>query len=137
MSKTNYFLDTNILVRYLTQDGIKAYIVAKNHIEKIVRKEIFGVVSTLVLHEAVHILEKVYKLDSNLVCSSITRLLSLKNLSVIDLDKSRVVRALENHRKHNIDFPDCIYHQFTQVYRLNMLTFDKHFKKFNIEPLTA
>jgi len=98
------FVDTNIFIRYLTNDDpVKA-----DRVDKLLDKAADGtillVTTELVLAEVVWVLESFYGLKKDSVGSMIKAILTTPGLKVIN--GSLVEKALDYYLLHNIDFID-------------------------------
>ena len=98
------FVDTNIFIRYLTNDDpVKA-----DRVDKLLDKAADGtillVTAELVLAEVVWVLESFYGLKKDSVGSMIKAILTTPGLKVIN--GSLVEKALDYYLLHNIDFID-------------------------------
>jgi uncharacterized protein len=101
---TACFVDTNLFIRYLTNDDqAKA-----ERVEKLLREAAAGkvrlVTAEMVIAEIVWVLESSYGLNSAAVAPLIRAILATPGLEV--LNASLVARALEHYEAKNIDFID-------------------------------
>lgn len=133
LSSSRYFLDSNIILRFLLKDHPTLSPKAKLVFDKISDTGIFVLVSTLVLHEVVYLLEKFYKLHRSAVYYKVNKILDFDNLDVIDLEKEATAKALLDYKNTRVDFPDCIYKQIVLENDMKLLSFDEEFKKIKIE----
>ena len=100
----SYFIDTNIFIRYLTNDDpVKADRVEKLLSEAAASK-IRLVTAEMVLAEVVWVLESFYGLKNVEVGSMVKAILATPGLEV--LNSALVEKALEYYLAHNIDFVD-------------------------------
>ena len=100
----SYFVDTNIFIRYLTNDDpVKA-----DRVEKLLSEAAAGkvrlVTAEMVLAEVVWVLESFYGLKNVEVGSMVKAILATPGLEV--LNSALVEKALEYYLAHNIDFVD-------------------------------
>ncbi|MBT9438588.1 MAG: PIN domain-containing protein [Desulfobacterales bacterium] len=100
----SYFIDTNIFIRYLTNDDpVKA-----DRVEKLLSEAAAGkirlVTAEMVLAEVVWVLESFYGLKNIEVGSMVKAILATPGLEV--LNSALVEKALEYYLAHNIDFVD-------------------------------
>jgi len=109
MALNNYWLDANIILRYLTKDNETLSPKAKTIIDNIANYKGFAYINTLVLHEVIYILENVYNIDRKAISESISNLISISNINIIDVNKQSLKLALKDYTKTKIDFPDCMY----------------------------
>jgi len=100
----SYFVDTNIFIRYLTNDDpVKA-----DRVEKLLSEAAVGkvrlVTAEMVLAEVVWVLESFYGLKNVEVGPMVKAILATPGLEV--LNSALVEKALEYYLAHNIDFVD-------------------------------
>jgi uncharacterized protein len=100
----SYFVDTNIFIRYFTNDDpVKA-----DRVEKLLSEAAAGkirlVTAEMVLAEVVWVLESFYGLKNVEVGSMVKAILATPGLEV--LNSALVEKALEYYLAHNIDFVD-------------------------------
>ena len=137
MALNNYWLDANIILRYLTKDNETLSPKAKTIIDNIANYKGFAYINTLVLHEVIYILENVYNIDRKAILDSISNLISISNINIIDVNKQSLKLALKDYTKTKIDFPDCVYKQVCLENKYKLLSFDKDFKKLGVETYEA
>jgi len=99
-------LDTNVLVRYLTQDEPKQARIANRLIEEKLSPDLPGFVSQIALVELVWVLESGYGCNRVEVASILERILRSKSLVVQHGDVAW--RALRIFATGSADFADCI-----------------------------
>ena len=98
-------LDTNVLVRYITQDDAKQAAKATKLIESFTADEP-GFVSLVAVVELVRVLSSSYELDRGQISQALEVLLRSKQLMVDQAE--HVVRALRVYSVGNADFSDCL-----------------------------
>ena len=98
-------LDTNVLVRYITQDDAKQVAKATKLIESFTADEP-GFVSLVAVVELVRVLSSSYELDRGQISQALEVLLRSKQLMVDQAE--HVVRALRVYSVGNADFSDCL-----------------------------
>ena len=126
---TSRFIDTNIFLRYLTNDDpVKA-----KRAEALFRDAVHGkatlTTSLLVIAEIVWTLESFYKLDKAGVASRIEKILNTRNLDCPD--STLIMMALDLYVQQNIDFIDA-YHAYLLKEQgiKRIVTYDrKHFSR--------
>jgi predicted nucleic-acid-binding protein len=125
-----YFADTNIFIRYFTQDDpIKAKAVQKL-IKKVQTKEVELTISEVILVEIVQVLSSkvLYALPSDEVVKRLRPLLALENLKIEH--KKVYLTALDLYQQHNIDFADCILAAKSFKYDSSLIySYDRDFDK--------
>ena len=106
-------LDTNLLVRYITQDGTEAAAVTK-HLERGCTQARPGFVCLIVLCELVWVLRQAYKYDRSSVAAILEKLLSTAEFEVERA--SLAWRALADYRTGSADFSDYLIAQISHEY---------------------
>lgn len=101
VSPLTAFLDTNVLIRFLTDDSPDSSARA----EDLLRSGEQLILTDLVVAECVHVLESVYGLEPGTVARLMRSAFALP--SVATTDSRPLVRALEVHEVHGIDFPEA------------------------------
>ncbi len=126
---TKLFVDTNVFLRFLTNDDpVKA-----KQAEALFRKGIKGqlqlTTSLLVVAEIVWTLESFYHLSKADIASKVETILNTPNL--LCLESETTVLALDLHVQENIDFIDAFQACNLQAQGLSQIaTYDhKHFKR--------
>ena len=117
-------LDTNILIRYLTQDDEQQSEIATRFIEKELNIENQGFISLIVLVEIVWVLMRCYGQTKSDIHPIINQLLTTKQFQIEQTDNA--FKALRLWRQAKGDFSDALIAVLAQdndcVYTL---TFDK------------
>lgn len=132
-----YFIDTNIFLRFLFNDGHDQSIKAKKIIESLEAQKAFGVIHSLVVHEILYIAINTYKIPKDEIILALTKLLRMSNLILVDIEKSIMMSALEYFSRKNIDFPDTLFAAIVKNKSYKLLSFDKDFKKIDIKTYDA
>ena len=99
-------LDTNVLVRYLTQDDPRQSALATRLLEDTLTVERQGFVSTVVLIELVRVLETGYRCRRVEIAGVIERLLRARTIAVEHADVAW--QALRAFRASKAEFADCM-----------------------------
>lgn len=99
-------LDTNVLVRYLTQDDATQSAMANRLIERTLSAERPGFISTIVLCELVWVLQGAYECAHAEIVQVLDRLLRAKPLVVEQADL--VWQAKQVFAAGKADFADCL-----------------------------
>jgi len=106
-------LDTNLLVRYITQDGDEAAAVTQ-HLERECTRARPGFVCLVVLCELVWVLRQAYKYDRPTVAAIVGKLLST---SEFEVERPGLAwRALTEYRTGPADFSDYLIGQIAGEY---------------------
>jgi predicted nucleic-acid-binding protein len=99
-------IDTNVLVRYITQDDPAQARKATNVIERECTDGNRGFVSVVVLLEVVWVVESCYAASRDDVATILRRILESRQLAVQDAEP--VWQALSAFERTNSDFADCL-----------------------------
>lgn len=122
--------DTNILVRLITRDVESLYKKSVELIRKVEKGQEIAIVPVLVINELVWILKTFYSLDKRDFVPQVLKFLSLRNVRILEIKKSKIVDALNLMLEKNLDFTDCY---LLQIQGNNTLaTFDKKLKALSI-----
>lgn len=130
MEPERCFIDTNLFLRYLTNDVPDQADAVEELLNKATAGEILLITNNLVMAEIVWTLESFYQLERQSIREKLTAILNTPGIEVIDGDL--VLQALEGYVEKNVDFIDAhnvewmLSRGITEAY-----TFDrKHFKHF-------
>jgi predicted nucleic acid-binding protein len=99
------FLDTNILLRYLTRDDEAKAEKALNLLDRVELGEEKIMTSSLVIFETVFTLQKTYKVPRQQIRTLLTPIIGLKGLRLPG--KNIFYRAFDLYITHNISFADA------------------------------
>src|SRR5215212_6958720 len=102
------YIDTNVLIRYLTNDDPQKAAQSRTLIERLSKGNETVSTSEAVLAEIVHILssKKLYNLPRHEIREHLERFLHLKGLKM--RSKKQCLRALALYDTVHIDFVDCL-----------------------------
>jgi uncharacterized protein len=100
------FIDTNVLIRYMTNDEVKQAAQAQHLFERVSQGKESITTSEVVIAEVVHILssKKLYNIPRPEIRAHLERFLRLKGLTMSS--KHICIRALELYEMTNLDFVD-------------------------------
>jgi predicted nucleic-acid-binding protein len=99
-------VDTNVLVRYFTQDDPRQSPLAKRFINDTLTREAPGYVNLVTLAETVWVLRRVYGIERHEAAEVIATLLAGAQLQI---DRRATVRqALQDYSAGGADFADCL-----------------------------
>ncbi|QEN05607.1 PIN domain-containing protein [Thiospirochaeta perfilievii] len=114
-------IDANYILRYLLKDIEEQYIISSNIIEN---TEV--TLLNEVLAEVVYVLQKVYKVNRELIYNALGSILNYQNIYCYNKDVLRL--AIEKYKDTNLDFVDCILFSYSKIENENIYTFDKKLK---------
>ncbi len=116
-------IDTNVLVRYLAQDDPDQAKIATEFIENTCTKDKPGFINNITLCEICWVLKRLYKTPKEQLAEIIEQL--IRTAQLIVPEPQVVWMALEEFKKSNADFPDCLIAQINLVnYCSSTFTFD-------------
>ncbi len=124
------FLDTNILLRFLTRDDEGKAQQALDLLLRIERGEEKVITSPLVIFETIYTLQRLYKVPRQLIRDQILSIISLRSLHLPD--KNLYHRAFDLYVTKNISFADAynaVYMQAEEV--SHIYSWDRDFDKID------
>jgi len=130
MSPERVFVDTNLFLRYLTNDVPAQADAVEQLLHRASAEEIILVTNSLVVAEIVWTLESFYQLTRDEIREKVLAILNTPGLNVADADQ--ILQAITWYVDYNVDFADA----FNAVWLLDqglttVYTFDqKHFSRF-------
>ena len=120
-------LDTNVLVRYLTQDDPAQYAKAAAFIDAATDRGEQFVVNTAVLCELVWVLGTAYGYSREQIASALEQILATAQFEVERLDEAR--QALRDFRSTKADFSDALIGRINRSLGAgHTVTFDRDLK---------
>lgn len=123
-------LDTNILIRYITQDDPDQSPRATRFIEENCSVKKPGFINHLVLCEIVWVLERCYRSARKDTLAVIEQILKTVQFEV--QEPQIVWKALRIAQKNSADFSDCLISQINRTHECRTtITFDKAASKIN------
>lgn len=105
-------VDTNVLVRYLTQDDRRQYQQAKAFLETRCTVDTPGYINVVVLCEVVWVLERVYDATNAEIIRVVSMLLQTKQLRLAHPESVRA--ALRAYEQGSADFADSLIAHLNQ-----------------------
>lgn len=122
-----YLVDTNVIIRYLTQDLPDQAQRVKKRFLQAKRKEIILTLTGFTVAEILFVLESWYKLEKE---DAISKVQTLITPDWIGLEKKEVIlEALLCYREINIDFIDLLVWSLAKTEKIHILSFDKDFDR--------
>ena len=131
------FLDTNVILRYLTWDDSEKAKKVEGLFKRIAKGEESLYTTILVINEVMWALEKSYKLPKSEIIDYTKHILNTPNLHLED--KELLLEAINLYELENIDFIDAYNAIFMETKGINSIySYDKHFDQISaikrIEP---
>jgi predicted nucleic acid-binding protein len=127
----SFWLDANVLLRFLTGSPQELAGRAARLLEKAQRSEISLRVHPVVVAETVWVLESFYGYSRGEISSALIPLLEQPALRVEGV--RTVVRALEAMARNNVDFVDALLAETARSRGEGIVSFDKDFRKLDVE----
>jgi predicted nucleic-acid-binding protein len=130
MEVETVFADTNLFLRYVTNDIPEQ----ADAVEKIIRRAAKGqvnmVTTSMVIAEIVWTLESYYELEKTEIQNMVLGILNTKGLDVVDSDL--ILQAILPYAEKNVDFIDAFNAAWMNKNNISKAyTFDqKHFNRF-------
>lgn len=121
-------IDTNLLVRYLTQDDSEKADAVESLLDKAGSGEVTILIPSIVIAELVWVLESFYKLEAVEVSELVESILNTPGLEVNE--KEILLTICKTYREKKIDFIDAWIMEFAKKNSIDTIySFDKkHFK---------
>lgn len=124
-----FLLDTNVILRYLTNDVSSQAEKVKRYLMKAKEGRICVETTKIIVIEVLFQLENWYSLNRSEAADKVLTFFSPEWMGLED--KSLIFEALRIYKSKNIDFIDIILHLEAMKLGKNVLTFDKDFEKFD------
>ena len=130
MTTKQAFIDTNLFLRYLTNDIPEKADQVDSLLQRAEAGEIILVTTAMVIAEIVWTLTSFYGLSREAICDRILAILNTPGLEIEHADL--LLEAATNYAAKNVDFIDAYNVAWMTRQQLNTAyTFDrKHFKRF-------
>jgi len=117
-------LDTNVIVRYITQDDAKQSAKANKLIEKRLSGQAPGYITLVTLIEIVWVLESCYQQPKTAILDVVLALLTTKQIVIERADS--VYLAIKRYRSGKADFSDAVISVVAESDGCeSVMTFDK------------
>ena len=124
------FLDTNIFIRFLTDDVPEKVDACEEIFKKAVEKQETLFTTELVIAEIVWVLESFYKLPKNEIQDKVEKILNTPNL--ICPHKDLILNALILYSEKNIDYIDAYNALILKENGIEELySYDKHYDRID------
>lgn len=126
-----YLIDTNIVIRILTNDPPELAAQLEGLLEEVDNREISFFVPSMVIAEACWVLQSVYSFSKKEIGQALLEFVSSEG---VEVEEKFVLQALESFHKNNVDFIDAYlslkaHHKETPIITWNK----KDFKKLECE----
>jgi len=121
-----YFIDTNVILRYLLDDheSFSPKTIAFMELISLGTKK--AEILCVVIVECVYVMEKFYKIPKNEIVDTLAKILNFSG--IVNPDKSEILEALLKYANTNADIVDCILAAMSSPEKV-IISFDKDFDK--------
>ena len=124
-----YFLDTNVILRFLLKDNEVYFSQTKNYFEKAKKGEIELNLIPEVLFEIDYVLRGVYSLSKNEVVDILLKLIKTPYLKISS--RGMLIATVDKYKSINVDLFDIYLYYFSLSKESSVLSFDKDFSKIS------
>lgn len=128
---TEFFVDTNVFLRFLIPDEKNQHQISKNLFRLAETGTVKLWTTDVVILEIVWTLTSVYRAKKNNVYQSVSSILALKGLKVTN--SGLLIKALKDWLEKNVDFADAYNFQLARVENKPILSFDRDFNRLGAE----
>lgn len=122
-----YFVDTNIFLRFLLADNKQQYLLAKKLFKKAEDGKISLWTTDIVILEIIWTLKSFYKIKPREIQHHINCLAALENLKITN--GSLLLETLDLFANKNVDFADAYNFLLAQKAKKKIVSFDQDFDK--------
>lgn len=124
-----YFLDTNVILRFLLKDNERYYNQAKSYFEKAKKGKIELNLIPEVLFEIDYVLRGVYSLSKNEAVGILLKLIKSPYLKISS--RGLLITTVEKYQLTNVDLFDIYLYYYSFSKEASVLSFDKDFSKIS------
>ncbi len=121
-----YLIDTNVILRYLLGDHVKFSPKAEDFMLEVSKGVKKAEILDIVIVECIYVMEKFYNVPKSVIVDKLSKILNFSG--IINPDRSKILKALFQYEKSNIDIVDCILASQSSLERV-VVSFDKDFEK--------
>lgn len=122
-----YYVDTNIFIRYITEDVPQQTDLVEKRFEQAKQNQISLIVTEFTIAEILYVLQSFYKMDRAQTIVKVKTMISPKWINMER--KEAVLEALLLYKTKNIDFVDLLNWAIAKEDKAKILSFDKDFDK--------
>lgn len=131
MSLEVYWLDANVLLRFLTGEPEEMAARSELLLRRAKKGEILLKIHSVVVAETVWVLQSFYGHSKEDIVAALEPLLTEHGLRVEG--SSVIVRALESMSDNNVDFADALLAESARSRGEGVASFDEDFRKLDVE----
>jgi len=119
-------IDANVILRYLLRDDEILFRTAASLLEKVKLGEEAVIIPESVLAETVYVLQKVYKIEKEIIAEKLRALFAYKG--VVNSDKKDLVDSIILFGQSHLSIVDCIVCSKSINQGFTLITFDDDLK---------
>lgn len=128
-------IDANVILRYLLKDDETLFKRASSLLEKVIVGEEAVIISESVLAESVYVLQKVYKIEREVIAEKLRELFAYKGIA--NSDKKDLIDSILLFGQTRLSIVDCIVCSKSINQGLSLITFDDELKSAYATKLKA
>lgn len=111
-------VDTNFLIRFLIRDIPEQFEIVN---DVLINSEVLLIPE--VVHETVYVLEKVYKIERDRICTDVMEIIFSRNIHLSDRDIYGI--AFRYYLTTKLSYVDCVVIAYARYHCIPIKTFDK------------
>jgi predicted nucleic acid-binding protein len=131
LSRGVYWVDANVLLRFLTGEPAEMAVKAERLLESGQRGDFSFRVHPVVVVETVWVLQSFYGHSRSDIAGALVPLLTEHGLKIENAGVA--VRALESMAEHNVDFADALLAETARSRGEAVASFDQDFRRLGVE----
>lgn len=132
MEKMISLIDTNVLVRFLTNNRSQKYKTLYQFFDSLEAGKVKIGLELIVLFQTIFVLKSYYEVPKQKIADALIDLLKFKGIQI--RDKKKVVQTLELWRVKNLEIVDCYLVACLENDQQNILySYDRDFDKFQFQ----
>ena len=124
----NYLVDTNIYIRFILKDNRIQYNKACDYFQKAKERKIKLIFLPEIIIEIEYALRKIYQVPKEIIVKSLLNLLKTPYFEIAK--REILIEAISYYHKKTIDIVDIILYLTAKKENIQILSFDKDFRKF-------
>lgn len=128
-------IDTNIIIRYLMQDNLEQYKIARDFFDLVKLGRTRAFLEQTVFTETIFVLASIYKVPKTSISDALYDLLIYKG--IYNEEKEVLLESLNLYVQTNLHIVDCIIAAKAKLKNLEIQTFDVELKKYSQKKLVT
>ncbi len=128
-SKETYIIDTNIIVRLLTEDDVDQLKITRQSFFDMEKNISNWIIPHGIINEVLFVTSSIYNIPKKYTIKELTKI--MKQWYIINTDKKMIILSLEASLEYNISFMDSYLLQYSKINNHTLITFDKKLLKLS------